>query len=251
MTDKNIKYKRETRAFLQPLTKEVSNSVYGTCIRKDNEESYKCVTQSWMKNENDDSVEKWFPLKNGNVMVTKDKEGVDAELISKKVISQPCHLGCFMICHSKPLMKNVNLAVDGLKNTKTYYGDTDSMFIHNSDYEILKTKGLIGKNLFQSRNDYGNGGILYGLLLAPNIESLFLKIVYYQKTTSNGFDQNLVGLNFKDFFGLERGENLLGKSKLKWRRDLPCVKIRHRVFQCPQCDNDKICKQCEISPKMK
>ena len=28
------------------------------------------------------------------------------------------------------------------------------------------------------------------------------------------------------------------------------VKVPHRVFYCPQCDNDKICKQCEISPKM-
>ena len=41
----------------------ISNSVYGGCIRKDIEESYKCVSHSWMKNEYDDSVIEWFLLK--------------------------------------------------------------------------------------------------------------------------------------------------------------------------------------------
>ena len=61
----------------------------------------------------------------------------------------------------------------------------------------------------------------------------------------------MVGLNFKDFLDLERSDDtILGKSKLNWKRDLHGIKIPHRVFQCPQCDNDKICKECELSPKM-
>ena len=59
----------------------------------------------------------------------------------------------------------------------------------------------------------------------------------------------MVGLDFKDFLDLERGDTILGKSKLKWKRDLHGIKIPHRVFQGPQCDKDKICKQCEITPK--
>ena len=75
-------------------------------------------------------------------------------------------------------------------------------------------------------------------------------VYYHKKTTFKGYDQYLVGLNFKDFLDLKRGDTILGKSKLNWERDLHAVKIPHRVFQCPQCDNDKRCKQCEISPKM-
>ena len=30
----------------------------------------------------------------------------------------------------------------------------------------------------------------------------------------------MVGLNFKDFLDLERGDTILGKSKLNWKRDL-------------------------------
>ena len=48
-----------------------------------------------------------------------------------------------------------------------YYADTDNIYKHNDDYEILKIKGFFGKDLYQSKNDYGKGGILYVLFLAP------------------------------------------------------------------------------------
>ena len=69
-----------------------------------------------MKNDDDDSVKEWFPLKNGNIMVkTKDKEGVDDEGISQQVNSQPCQLGSFILSHPKRLMDDVILALDGLR----------------------------------------------------------------------------------------------------------------------------------------
>ena len=79
------KFKEESKTFLQTLTKNVSNSLHGGCIRKDIEGSYKCVTQSWMKNEDAETVVEGFLFKNVNNMVkTKDNEGVDDEGISKK-----------------------------------------------------------------------------------------------------------------------------------------------------------------------
>ena len=39
ITDKKNKYKEENKTLLQTLTKKVSNSVYGGCIRKDIDES--------------------------------------------------------------------------------------------------------------------------------------------------------------------------------------------------------------------
>ena len=76
-------------------------------------------------------------------------------------------------------------------------------------------------------------------------------VIRHKKTTVKGYDQNMVGLNFKDFSDLERGYTIIGKSTLNWKKDSHGVKIPHRVFFCPQYDNDKICKQCQISPKMK
>ena len=37
------------------------------------------------------------------------------------------------------------------KTIKIYYGDTDSIYIHKNDYNILDQNGLIGKNLWQSK----------------------------------------------------------------------------------------------------
>ena len=141
MTNERNKFREENETFLQTLTKKVSNAVHGGCIRKDIEESYKCVTQSWMQNENDESVIELFPLKNGNIMVKiKDKEGVDDEGVSKKVNSQPCHLGSVILSHSKRLKNDVILALDGFKNNKKYYGDTDNIYTHNEDMKFKNKK---------------------------------------------------------------------------------------------------------------
>ena len=75
-----------------------------------------------MKNEYHDSVVEWFPLKNGNKMMKRrDKEGVGDGGIPKKVNSQPCQLGSFVLSQSKRLMKEVKLALDGFENNKMYY----------------------------------------------------------------------------------------------------------------------------------
>ena len=99
------------------------------------------------------------------------------------------------------------------------------------------------KNLYQSKNDYGNGGTLYGLFLAPEIKYCIVvdkNGILSQKTAFKEYDQNMVGLIFKGFLDLETGDSFSGKSKIKWKRDLYGIKIPHRVFQCQRCDNDKI-----------
>ena len=57
----------------------------------------------------------------------------------------------------------------GLKKIK-FTTETPTESIYTKIIEILKTRGLIGKELFQSKNDDGNSGILYGLFLAPKIK---------------------------------------------------------------------------------
>ena len=84
--------------------------------------------------------------------------------------SKPSQLGLFIILHSRALMIDVILALYGCKNSEKFYSDTDSIYIHDYEFEILKLKKLIGKNLYQSKKDYGKGGILYGLILATKIK---------------------------------------------------------------------------------
>ena len=140
------------------------------------------------------------------------------------------------------------------KNIKIYYGDTDSVYIHKEDYDILKDKGLVGKNLFQSKNDYGeNVGIVYGMFLAPKVKYCIVINqcgILSQKTTFKGFNQNIINITFKDFPDLEQGKTLKNISKLKWKRELAGIKIPHRKIGCENCDENKKCADCEIKPEM-
>ena len=118
-----------------------------------------------METEYDDRVREYIPLKNRNYLVNvKDHDGVDDIGVSKKVNSQPFQFGSLTFSHSKRLMNDVILALDGFKNIKIYYGDTGTLYIHKNDYNMLIGKELVGKDLFQSKNEYGeNAGIVFCL----------------------------------------------------------------------------------------
>ena len=58
-------------------------------------------------------------------------------------------------------------AIDGFYSNDVYYTDTDSLYIENKHWDKLDKVGLVGKNLLQGKNDYGDGSIFYALFLAP------------------------------------------------------------------------------------
>ena len=82
----------------------------------------------------------------------------------------PLHLGAFVSSNSKRIMNNFIHAINGFYTNDVYYTDTDSLYIENKHWDKLKNLGLVGKNLLQGKNDYGDGGILYALFLAPKIK---------------------------------------------------------------------------------
>ena len=151
-------------------------------------------------------------------------------------------------------MNDVILTLDGFKNNKIYYGDTDSIYIHKNDYNLLIEKRLIGKDLCQSRNDYGgNAGIVYGLFLAPKVKYCIIideNGVLSQKTTFKGFNQNINKITFKDFLDLERRLTLKNRSKLKWKREIGGIKIPHPKINYELCDDNRKCGSCVIKPEM-
>ena len=112
---------KKNKILLKTLLKEFFNSVYGVCIRKDIEEVYKCGTPRWIKIEYDDSVKESFSLQNGSIAVKiKDRDCVDEGGVSKKLNSKPSRLGSFLLSHSKRLMNDVMLSLDGCENNNLY-----------------------------------------------------------------------------------------------------------------------------------
>ena len=128
-------FKSQGKDLLQNLAKKIGLSVYGGNIRKDIDEEYKCVTENWMKENFDDRVEEWFPLKNGNLIVKlEDDEGVDDFDKAKSVNTMPSQFGSNILSHSKRLMNDVFREIDGFYSNNTYYGDTDSGYIHKKHW---------------------------------------------------------------------------------------------------------------------
>ena len=63
MSEKRDLFKSQGKDLLQNLAKKIGLSVYGGNFRKDINEEYKCVTENWMRENFDDRVKEWFPLK--------------------------------------------------------------------------------------------------------------------------------------------------------------------------------------------
>ena len=102
LIEKRNEYKKRGKNILQLMCKDTVNGGYGSCIRQDITENYKCVTEHWMNTEYDYRVKNYTPLENGNYMVNiPDHEGIDDNGISKKINSQPFQLGSMILSHSK------------------------------------------------------------------------------------------------------------------------------------------------------
>ncbi len=67
-------------------------------------------------------------------------------------------------------MNNFFLAIDAFKKPGGYYGDTDSIYTNQKNYEKLEQLGKVGGNLCQGKNDYGSGGLIFGLFPAKKIK---------------------------------------------------------------------------------
>ena len=67
-------------------------------------------------------------------------------------------------------MYNFTQAIGGFYSNDVYYTDTDNLYIENKRWNKLSKAGLVSKALLQGKNDYKNGGIFFGLFLAPKIK---------------------------------------------------------------------------------
>ena len=164
-----LKYKSEGQDILQEMVKLIMNSIYGQTIRRDIEDEFCCKTENWMKTEYDERVKDYWRLPNGHYIVQLSlDEGVDGEIDHKNTM--PSQLGAFILSNSKRIMNSFVEVIDGFKTNNVFYQDTDSLYIEKKHWNILNSVGYVGSNLLQAKNDYGDGGIFFGLFLAPKIK---------------------------------------------------------------------------------
>ena len=242
------KYKDEGNEVMQLLVKLLMNSLYGEQIRKDIEEKFACKSEMWMQTEYDERIKDYWKISNINYIVKMiDDKGLEDEV--KKINTMPLHLGAFVLSNSKRIMNNFIHAINGFYTNDVYYTDTDEIYIESKHWEKLEKAGLAGKNLLQGKNDYKDGGIFYGLFLAPKIKYC-LTINKYgvidEHKTFKGFSNVSDNLNRKEYFKMADGDKLVAKVPLSWKKSFSQgVVIPHKMRNCHYCKKDILCDICE------
>ena len=80
------------------------------------------------------------------------------------------HFGSYISSHCKRITNEFIKQIGGFFKNSIYYGDTDSIYIHQKYWSIFVDKGLIDKYLGSDKNGYGNSGIFYALSLAAKVK---------------------------------------------------------------------------------
>ena len=242
------KYKDEANEVMQLLVKLLMNSLYGEQIRKDIEEKFLCKSEMWMETEYDERVKDYWKISNIKYIVKMiDDKGLEDEI--KKINTMPLHLGAFVLSNSKRIMNNFIHVINGFYTNDVYYTDTDAIYIESKHWEKLEKAGLVGKNLLQGKNDYKDGGIFYGLFLAPKIKYC-LTINKYgvidEHKTFKGFSNVSDNLNRKEYFKMADGDKLVAKVPLSWKKSFSQgVVIPHKMRNCHYCKKDILCDICD------
>ena len=215
------------------LIKLLMNSLYGKTVQRDIEFITYIWSECTLKQNYDDLVMDYCKLQGDNYIVRrkKEKKAVDVskedladgplQSTEKSKMSRevPLHLGSFILAHSKRIMNNFILAIDGFKNPNVYYCDTDSLYISKRFFDLLESRQLVGNDLCKGKNDYGEGGIVFGLYLAPKIKyNIVLNDgLLSEKSTFKGCNSNKV--ESKDFFALASGEVVQKEVVKPWQKD--------------------------------
>ena len=242
------KYKDEGNDVMQLLVKLLMNSFYGEQIRKDIEEKFLCKSQMWMETEYDERVKGYWKISGIDYIVKMiDDKGLEDEV--KKLNTMPLHLGALVLSNSKRIMNNFIHAIGGFYTNDVYYTDTDSLYIENKHWDKLDKAGLIGKSLRQGKNDYKDGGIFYGLFLAPKIKNC-LTINKYgvidEHKTFKGFTNVSDYLDRKEYFKMADSDKLVAKVPLSWKKSFSLgVVIPHKMRNCNNCAKDLLCDDCD------
>ncbi|ESO85031.1 hypothetical protein LOTGIDRAFT_176084 [Lottia gigantea] len=156
------KYKKEGDVVASNCMKLLGNSLYGKSIQKDINTSRHLWSEATFKANFDSHVKSYEKVNDSQYIVDMNEE--EKEFVPPKDFTTPTHLGAFILSHSKKIMNNFIHVIDGFYKPEIYYTDTDSLYISSSNWDKLNEAGLVSENEYsKGKNDYGDGGVIFGL----------------------------------------------------------------------------------------
>ncbi|ESO98149.1 hypothetical protein LOTGIDRAFT_174325 [Lottia gigantea] len=115
-------------------------------------------------------------------------------------------------------LRNKYKREDGFNKPEIYYTDTDSLYISSSNWDKLNEAGLVSENDYcKGKNDYGDGGIMFGLYLAPKIKYNIILTsdgVLREIKTFKGYSKEKITV--EDYIRLANGHDVTNEFKKPW-----------------------------------
>ncbi|ESO99323.1 hypothetical protein LOTGIDRAFT_158410 [Lottia gigantea] len=210
-------YKREGNIVGSNCMKLLGNSLYGKSIQKDINTSRHLWSEATLKANFDSHVKSYEKVNDSQYIVEMNEE--EKEFIPPKSTRlTPCHLGSFVLSHSKKIMNNFIHVIDGFYKPEIYYTDTDSLYISSNNWDKLNEAGLVSENDYcKGKNDYGDGGIIFGLYLAPKVKYNIILTsdgVLKEKKTFKGYSKDKISV--EDYIRLASGLDVTNEFEKPW-----------------------------------
>ncbi|ESO85444.1 hypothetical protein LOTGIDRAFT_154938 [Lottia gigantea] len=193
------KYKKEGDMVASNCMKLLGNSLYGKSIQKDINTSRHLWSEATFKANFDSHVKSYEKVNDSQYIVEMNEE--EKEFVPLKDFTRltPAHL-------------------DGFYKPEIYYTDTDSLYISSSNWDKLNEAGLVSENEYsKGKNDYGNGGIIFGLYLAPKVKYNIILTsdgILKEKKTFKGYSKDKISV--EGYIRLASGHDVTNEFKKPW-----------------------------------
>ncbi|ESO94750.1 hypothetical protein LOTGIDRAFT_160992 [Lottia gigantea] len=220
LRDLRNKYKQGGNIVGSNCMKLLGNSLYGKSIQKDITTSRHLWSEATLKANFDSHVKSYPKVNETQYIVEINEEEKEFDCIPHKSTRLTLtHLGSFVLSHSKKIMNNFIHVIDGFYKPEIYYTDTDSLYISSSNWDKLNEAGLVSENDYcKGKNDYGDGGIIYGLYLAPKVKYIILTFdgILKEKITFKGYSNDKIAV--EDYIRLASGHDVTNEFKKPWEK---------------------------------
>ena len=220
LKEERNKYKKKGNLVGSDCMKLLGNSLYGKTVQKDIDTEFHLWSEETLKANFDSNVKSYEKVNEDQYIVQKQKEQPEIIKPTKTTRSTPSHLGSFILAHSKRIMNNFIHVIDGFRKPEIYYTDTDSLYISDKNWDILEQAGLTSETEYgKGKNDYGDGGIIFGLYLAPKVKYNIILTSngeLVEKKTFKGYTKSK--LSVEDYLKLANGEDIENEFDKPWKK---------------------------------
>ncbi|ESO88677.1 hypothetical protein LOTGIDRAFT_165463 [Lottia gigantea] len=193
------KYKKEGDMVASNCMKLLGNSLYGKSIQKDINTSRHLWSEATFKANFDSHVKSYEKVNDSQYIVEMNEE--------EKEFVPP-----------KDFTRLTSTHLDGFYKPEIYYTDTDSFYISSSNWDKLNEAGLVSENEYsKGKNDYGDGGIIFGLYLAPKVKYNIILTsdgVLKEKKPFKGYSNYKIKV--EDYIQLASGHDVTNEFKKPW-----------------------------------